>query len=124
MVFGKIVDGICVNILLFDSEEIAKEFDKELVLLEEGFGIGDWYKDNEWSHPIKSKEERMVEIIKELEELDKTVDRQWEDYYIRENVTPVERISIIIEQKEILRAEYQTLNEELKEVDINAEENN
>ena len=70
-----------------------------------------------------SKKKRMEEILEELEQFDKTVDRQWEDYYIKNNVTPVERIAVVIKQKEELRLEYQTLNEELKEVDINAEEN-
>ena len=56
------------------------------------------------------KQERIEEIIAELEVLDNTVDRQWEDYYKRENITPVERIAGVIAQKEELRAELQRLN--------------
>lgn len=58
------------------------------------------------------KKERINQIKNQLEVLDSTVDRQWEDYYIRENVTPVERIAVVIAQKEELRSELQSLNEE------------
>lgn len=53
--------------------------------------------------------ERAEEIKAELEVLDGTVDRQWEDYYIRENVTPVDRIATVITQKEQLRGELKSL---------------
>ena len=53
--------------------------------------------------------ERVEEIKYELETLDRTVDRQWEDYYIRENVTPVERIQVVIIEKEKLREELKAL---------------
>lgn len=56
--------------------------------------------------------ERINEILKELKELDKTVDRQWEDYYIRENVTPVNRIAVAISEKEDLREELRELGGE------------
>jgi hypothetical protein len=65
-----------------------------------------------------SKKRRMEEILEELEQFDKTVDRQWEDYYINNNVEPVERIAVVIKQKEELRAEYQTLEKELKEGEV------
>ena len=64
------------------------------------------------------KQERLNEIQENLEVLDKTVDRQWEDYYIKNNVEPVERIAVVIKQKEELRAEYQTLEKELKEGEV------
>ena len=54
-------------------------------------------------------QERVKEIKEELETLDNTVDRQWEDYYIREKVTPVDRIAIVITQKEELRKELKLL---------------
>ena len=54
-------------------------------------------------------EERINEILEKLEELDKTVDRQWEDYYIRENVTPVNRIAVAISEKQDLREELHEL---------------
>lgn len=59
--------------------------------------------------PKEINEERVEEIKIELETLDETVDRQWEDYYIRENVTPVDRIAIVINQKKELREELKTL---------------
>lgn len=65
-----------------------------------------------------SKKRRKEEILEELEQFDKTVDRQWEDYYIDNNKTPVERIATVIKQKEELRAEYQTLEKELKEGEV------
>lgn len=54
----------------------------------------------------KTQEER---IIEKLEVYDQTVDRQWEDYYIREQVEPVERIATVIAQKQELRQELQEL---------------
>lgn len=53
--------------------------------------------------------ERVEEIKTQLETLDKTVDRQWEDYYIREKVTPVNRIQVVITEKERLREELKSL---------------
>lgn len=64
-------------------------------------------------------QERAEEIKAELKELDGTVDRQWEDYYIRENVTPVDRIATVITQKEQLREELKTLTGG----DLSAEDN-
>lgn len=57
----------------------------------------------------ETKQERITEIKEELEVLDKTVDRQWEDYYTREKITPVDRIASAIAQKEELRTELQIL---------------
>ena len=54
-------------------------------------------------------QERIEEIKIELEKLDATVDRQWEDYYKREGITPVERIATVIAKKEELREELKTL---------------
>lgn len=53
--------------------------------------------------------EKIEEIKKQLSKLDSTVDRQWEDYYIRENITPVDRIAVVITKKEELRKELQEL---------------
>jgi predicted nuclease with TOPRIM domain len=55
------------------------------------------------------KQERIEEIKTELSSLDTTVDRQWEDYYKRENITPVDRIAVVIAKKEELREELKTL---------------
>lgn len=57
------------------------------------------------------KQERIDEIKGKLEELDEIVDRQWEDYYIVQNIQPVERIAVVISEKQELRAELQTLTE-------------
>ena len=76
-----------------------------------------WYEEREKTE-TEIKQERMNEILLELEQFDKTVDRQWEDYYIDNNKTPVERIAVAIKQKEELRAEYQTLEKELKEGEV------
>ena len=54
-------------------------------------------------------QERIEEIKSELEDFDKIVDRQWEDYYIREGVMPVERIRVVISKKEKLREELNLL---------------
>ena len=55
------------------------------------------------------KLERIEEILSELKALDGTVDRQWEDYYIDNNKTPVDRIAVVIAEKEELRKELQEL---------------
>ena len=55
------------------------------------------------------KQEKEQEILSELEVLDDTVDRQWEDYYIKWEITPVDRIAVAIAKKEALR-------QQLKEV--------
>lgn len=67
------------------------------------------YIEEEYEITPKADGERIREIKTELKNLDKTVDRQWEDYYIREGVNPVERIKIVITQKEALRIELQKL---------------
>jgi hypothetical protein len=54
-------------------------------------------------------QERIEEIKAELSSLDTTVDRQWEDYYKRENITPVDRIAVVIVRKEELREELKNL---------------
>lgn len=55
-------------------------------------------------------QERENEILTELKKLDDTVDRQWEDYYIKWEITPVDRIAVVITKKEELRKELQNLN--------------
>lgn len=57
----------------------------------------------------ETAQERIEEIKSELESLDDTVDRQWEDYYIREKVTPVDRIAVVITKKAELREELKAL---------------
>lgn len=112
MIFAKIENSICTNILVFDSKENAIRFDENLVELEEGYGIGDTYN-GEWVKKLKTeeelKQERIEEIKIQLETLDGTVERQWEDYYIKWEITPVDRIAVVITQKEELRAELQNL---------------
>ena len=57
MIFAKIENDICINILEFDTEEKAHNFDENLVKLEDGFGIGDLYKDGAWEKHQKTEEE-------------------------------------------------------------------
>lgn len=109
MIFAKIKDGVCINTMVFGSKEKALEFDDTLIEVVEGYGIGDCYKDSQWSKPVPTTEEKIEEIKKQLVKLDSTVDRQWEDYYIRENITPVDRIAVVITKKEELRTELQEL---------------
>jgi ABC-type Fe3+-citrate transport system substrate-binding protein len=58
--------------------------------------------------------DKMEDIKEELEKLDVTVDRQWEDYYEREKISPVERIAKVISKKEELRSEFKKLKENLE----------
>ena len=55
-------------------------------------------------------QERENEILTELKKLDDTVERQWEDYYIKWEITPVDRIAVVITKKEELRKELQSLS--------------
>jgi hypothetical protein len=49
MIYGFINDGICVNIAVFDREPDQDMFSGELVVLQDDFGIGDYYIDNAWN---------------------------------------------------------------------------
>ena len=49
MIYAKLVDGICVNAAVFEDEETAIDFGY-LVLLPDGYGIGDLYDGESWSH--------------------------------------------------------------------------
>lgn len=114
MVFAKIKDGICINIMEFNSRESASTFDAELVELEEGYGIGDCYKDEKWSKPELTEEEikekRMKEIKEELVMLDATINRATEDLYTLTKSTPYQSTKEVIDKKEKLRLELQNLN--------------
>lgn len=47
--YAKIVDGVCVNTVIFDDEETAIDFGYR-ILLPDGYGIGDLYDGKNWSH--------------------------------------------------------------------------
>ena len=115
MVFAKIKDGVCINTMIFSTKEKALEFDNELVEVEEGFGIGDWYKDNQWLNPIPTTEEKIEDIKNELVKLDITINRATEDLYFLMNITPYTTVQQVIAQKENLRIELQKLTEQLEQ---------
>lgn len=47
--YAKIEGGVCVNAAVFENEETAVDFGYP-VLLPEGYGIGDLYDGENWSH--------------------------------------------------------------------------
>lgn len=55
--------------------------------------------------------EREEEIKAELQNLDSTINRATEDLYVLTNTTPYEKTAEVIQQKEELRQELQTLQE-------------
>ena len=114
MQFAKIENERCVNILEFGTEENAHYFDKNLVLVEDGFGIGDLFKDGTWEKYKKSEEEIKAEREKaikiRLATLDETINRPTEDLYELTNTTPYETVQKVIEEKKELREELQKIN--------------
>lgn len=113
MQFAKIENERCVNILEFCTEENAHNFDKNLVLVEDGFGIGDLYKDGTWEKYKKSEEEikkeRETAIKIRLARLDETINRPTEDLYVLTNTTPYQKTAEVIARKEELRQELKEL---------------
>jgi hypothetical protein len=62
MNYGLIKNGVCVNIAVFDQEadqELFSDICDEIVLLAEGFGIGDYCRDGTWS---KTKSQTPIEL--------------------------------------------------------------
>lgn len=47
--YAKIMDGVCVNIAVFEDETTAVDFGYP-VLLPDGYGIGCLYDGESWSH--------------------------------------------------------------------------
>ena len=47
--YSKIEDGVCVNVAVFEDEETAVELGYP-VLIPDGYGIGDLYDGETWSH--------------------------------------------------------------------------
>lgn len=47
--YAKIMDGVCVNAAVFEDEETAVELGYP-VLIPDGYGIGDVYDGETWSH--------------------------------------------------------------------------
>ncbi len=110
-IFGKIENGRCVNVLLFENEQTAHEFDNTLVEVEEGYGIGDNYNGT-WQHHIPTDEERIAQIHQELEELDGIISRGLEDLYELTHNTPYPRLQEAIDRKVELRQELEQLGGE------------
>ena len=109
MIFAKIKDGVCINTMVFSTKEKALEFDDTLIEVVEGYGIGDWYKDSQWSKPVPTTEEKIEAIKKQLKKLDNTINRATEDLYVLTNTTPYTTIQEVIAKKEELRKELQEL---------------
>lgn len=64
------------------------------------------YVNNEY---VVNTEYRQEEILKELAELDKTINRATEDLYIATNTTPYEAVAAVIARKNELRQELDDL---------------
>lgn len=111
MIFGKIENGRCVNIMSFQDEQTAHEFDNTLVEVEEEYGIGDDYNGT-WQHHIPTDKERIAQIHEELEELDKVISRGLEDLYEMTHNTPYPRLQEAIDTKKDLREELEQLGGE------------
>ena len=109
MVFAKIENDICVNIIVFDSKEEAIVFDETLLELPEGYGIGDKYVDGAWYKKEQSKENKIKKIKLQLTKLDTTINRATEDLYILTQTTPYTTIQEVITKKEELRKQLQEL---------------
>lgn len=58
-----------------------------------------------------SKEQKIEEILAELEELDQTIKRATEDLYTLTNTTPYQKTADVIARKEELRQELKELKE-------------
>lgn len=54
--YAKVVDGACVNAAVFENEETAVDFGYP-VLLPDGYGIGDLYDGERWSHAVMPEPE-------------------------------------------------------------------
>ena len=66
MRFAKIENGICINILEFDTKENAYNFDSTLIDFESGYGIGDFYIDGTWKKYQKTEQELNKERIEKI----------------------------------------------------------
>lgn len=83
MKFAFIKNSTCINIVVFDSVEVANSFKQilsgdidDIVLLEEGYGIGDKYENGIWEkqEPMIEKEKSEIEMLKEeINELKQTI---------------------------------------------------
>lgn len=110
MKYAEILNGICTNIIEFEGNyQKAIEFNENLVEVVGDYGIGDEYVEGAWQHHIMTSGERAIEIKTELQNLDSTINRATEDLYVLTNTTPYEKVAEVIQQKEELRQELQTL---------------
>ena len=109
MIFAKIENDICVNAIVFNSNEEAIAFDETLVELPEGYSIGDKYINGVWHKKEQSQKDKIKAIKMELTKLDNTINRATEDLYVLTNTTPYTTIQEVINKKEELRKELQEL---------------
>ena len=63
--YAKIKDGVCTNAAVFDDEEIAVDFGYP-VPLPDGYGIGDLYDGESWSHASMPDPEPEPDVWDEL----------------------------------------------------------
>lgn len=112
MDFAEIKDGVCINVIVFENEMKAKEFDNTLIKLEDGFGKGDWYKNNVWSKAIPTIEQQIEKIDKELKQIDNEgVNRHLENQIEATNTydTIYESTRKLIDRKNELREQRKLL---------------
>ena len=129
MIFAKIENNICINVMVFENEIEAQKFDATLIALEEGFGIGDLYINNVWQKKEKSLEQQIEMIDLQLQEIDNQgVTRHLENQIEASNTYTAlyETTKKLIDRKNELRAQRQELyqqeqNQKLQEL-INSQE--
>jgi len=112
MIFGIIEDEVCIETMLFNTVEDAMAFDIRLIKVDDEFGVGDIFDGDKWSHPVKTKEERIEEIDNELKEIDEQgVTRHLENQIDASGTynTLYETTKQLIDKKRELRLERQNL---------------
>ena len=131
MNFAKIEENICVNIMVFDTIADANNFDSTLIEIEEGFGIGDLYIDNQWQKREITLEEQIFLIDAGLKEIDdqgvtRHLENQIEASNTYDNI--YESTKILIDKKNELRAQRKELYDQLQaqklEELVNSQESN
>jgi hypothetical protein len=135
MIFGKIENGICIDIYEFKTEQEARNFDDSLIQIKEGFGIGDWYKDETWQSPVLSDLEQKVKRKKEIDDSLERIDGKGINRVLEDIINHVAIFSSmysdtkkIIERKNALREERAKIVEEINsmiesEAEVGAENN-
>lgn len=123
MIFAKIENGICVDIFEFETEESARNFDGSLIQVKEGFGIGDWYKDETWQSPVLSDLEQKVKRKNEIDDTLERIDSQGINRVLEDIISNAGIFSLmygetkkVIERKKTLREERALIVEEIDKI--------